>query len=208
MDNLDNIISLMRSGEALKNLDRSGWKLAGISNGRNESVAEHSYGTILTSLLIVHYLSKRQQKVDLAKVLVMAILHDIQETITGDIPRTAENQKNEDFMQQKTRIEKDAIHRMLDNHDDYFDSFISAWDEYSDGKTLEARIVRGADILDMILHARSLESSTGESDKLEQFFESSKGLVEALDLDIVSEIFIKLQEEHYMENEISSSSDE
>ncbi len=196
MADIDEIIDRMRYGETLKTLERTGWNLAGISATRKESIAEHSFGTILTSLLITQYLIKSEQKVNLEKILIMASIHDIQESITGDIPRTLENERDKEFMAKKARIEREAIHNIFDDSDEAFINITNLWIEYSEGKSLESRIVRGADILDMILHARTLESSKKEAVKLDEFFESSKEIIEILDVQIITQIFNRLLQEH------------
>jgi len=196
MIDAEEIITLMTNVELLKILERTGWNLAGISTSRKESVAEHSYGVILTALLISHHLQYKGVNIDLEKILIMAILHDIQESITGDIPRTQENEQNCEFMQRKRELERGAIHRILDVANGQYDHFIDLWEEYSEGKSLESRIVRGADILDMILHARKLEISINDPRKLDQFYQSGQKLVQSLDVSIVSDIFEKLLQEH------------
>ena len=196
MKDAEEIVTIMTNGELLKTLERTGWNLAGISTSRKESVAEHSYGVVLTALLLSQHLQYTRINIDIEKILIMAILHDIQESITGDIPRTIENEQNCEFMQRKRQLEKEAIHRILDVANGLYSRFIDLWEEYSEGKSLESRIVRGADILDMILHARKLESSTYEHQKLDQFYQSSQNLVQSLDLSIVSDIFEQLLREH------------
>lgn len=52
------------------------------SQGRPESVAEHSWRVALMAML----LSGEAEGVDLNKVLRMCVIHDLGEAITGDIP--------------------------------------------------------------------------------------------------------------------------
>jgi hypothetical protein len=65
-----------------------------------------------------------------------------------------------------------------------------------DGDSLESRIVRGADILDMLLHAITLERGGTKAKTLDQFFSSSHDQIERLDLEIVTSIFRILLLEH------------
>lgn len=52
------------------------------SSGRHESVAEHSW-----RLALMAYLMKDEfPDVDIAKVIVMGLVHDLGEAVTGDIP--------------------------------------------------------------------------------------------------------------------------
>lgn len=66
----------------LKNLRRTGWSHAGISDA--ESIAEHSLRVAQLASLIA-----AEEGADPARAALMAIWHDSQETRTGDIPHTA-----------------------------------------------------------------------------------------------------------------------
>ncbi len=52
------------------------------TNGRTESVAEHSWRISLMALLLKHEFSD----VDMDKVIAMCLIHDLGECFTGDIP--------------------------------------------------------------------------------------------------------------------------
>lgn len=196
MNDLEDIIKFMYFGEALKTVERSGWSIAGILSTRNESVAEHSYSTIITSILLSQYLRKANYNIDSEKIIIMAAIHDIHESITGDIPRTPENEKNREFKKIKEETEKQAAKEIFHIFEDSLMRFSHLWYEYSEGFTLEARVVRGADILDMILHARNLELLGYSPQQLDQFFQSSKASVESLNIELVTQIFDIFLKEH------------
>lgn len=195
MNDAEEIIQFIRFGEELKVLERTGWALTGIAVRRLESVAEHSYGVVLTSMFISQYLFGRGYDINIEKILTMATLHDIQESITGDIPRTKENEQNLEFKEKKENAERKAIEEIFQDSSNSYQHFVIVWYEFLEGKTQEARIVRAADILDMLLHARNLEISNNPQ-KLDQFFVSSRPIIESLGIDIVTEIFNILYQEH------------
>jgi putative hydrolases of HD superfamily len=58
---------------------RNSW----LSNGRQESVAEHTWRVTLMAILIEFYL---KQKVDTSKLLKMITIHELVEAEAGDIP--------------------------------------------------------------------------------------------------------------------------
>ena len=62
----------------LKERTRHAW----MKSGRQESVAEHSW----RMALMAYFLRDEFPTVDLTRVLLMALLHDIGEVFTGDIP--------------------------------------------------------------------------------------------------------------------------
>ena len=66
------------------------------SKRRAESVAEHSWRVSLMAMMLVHEI----KDVDFYKILQMCILHDLGESITGDIPtfwKTEEHTKIEEI---------------------------------------------------------------------------------------------------------------
>lgn len=63
----------------LKNLDRAGWRIAGIRNP--ESVAEHSY-----RVAIVAYVLAVMEGCNADRAATLAIFHDVPEVRIGDVP--------------------------------------------------------------------------------------------------------------------------
>lgn len=69
------------------------------SNGRHESVAEHSWQMTLMAMLLENEFKKEFPDADMGKVLRMCLIHDLGECFTGDIPaflKTKENEMTED----------------------------------------------------------------------------------------------------------------
>src|ERR671927_1656901 len=81
------MLSVLLELQRLKRLDRTGWVLRGLPPGA-ESVAAHSYGVALTAMLLADECAARGVRVDVGRVVRIALLHDLQETRTGDMPRT------------------------------------------------------------------------------------------------------------------------
>ncbi|MCK4279717.1 MAG: HD domain-containing protein, partial [Candidatus Thorarchaeota archaeon] len=75
------IVTLCLQGEMLKNLKRTGWALAGVQDSNGESIASHTWGTAHISLLLAEWLKNDGKEVDLARVLTMAIVHDLPEAL-------------------------------------------------------------------------------------------------------------------------------
>ncbi|MBW4847647.1 MAG: HD domain-containing protein [Lachnospiraceae bacterium] len=61
------------------------------SNGRHESVAEHSW--MMT--LMAFFMREEFPEADMDKVIRMCIIHDLGECFTGDIPTFEKNQDHE-----------------------------------------------------------------------------------------------------------------
>ena len=66
----------------LKKLIRTGWKDWNVKRERVESVAEHIYGVQMLALAMY---SEYQYDIDIEKVLYMLAVHELEETIIGDL---------------------------------------------------------------------------------------------------------------------------
>ena len=88
----------------LKNVIRKGWKVWNVQRDRVESVAEHIFGV---QMLAIAMKSEYQYNIDLLKVILMLAVHELGETIIGDLTQF-EIDDNE-----KKRIEREAVHKIL-----------------------------------------------------------------------------------------------
>jgi len=193
------LIELIRRGESLKSIDRSGWALSGVASERIESVAEHSYGSILSAIIIAQQLISDETDISLERVVLMAALHDLPESITGDIARTKAFVEDKKLVMTKELAEKHAIKSIFEPMGKSFENLLHIWNEFNLGESLEARVVKGADIIDMLIHARSLEESGVSPQSLHQFFISSRSLIDSVAIEIVTEIYNTLYNEHQQE---------
>lgn len=73
------ILDFLALSEALKRELRHSW----LSDGRRESVAEHSWQMALMAILAQPHL---EQPVDLGRTLEMIVVHDLVEALVGDVP--------------------------------------------------------------------------------------------------------------------------
>ena len=196
MSDAEKIIDLIRHGESLKTVDRSGWKLAGIKSKKIESVAEHSYGCAFIAIIIANHLKADRVEIDLGRVALLAVLHDLPESITGDIARTQEFAEDEERVIAKEVAERDAIAAIFEPMGKSYRNLHRYWNEFNTQDSAEAIVVKAADIIDMLIHARQLEESGTSPEMLHQFFETSRSIIESIDLEIVTEIYNKLLSEH------------
>ena len=74
------LIETLLECNQLKTIPRMGWRVRGVREG--ESVAEHSWAVALLSMMLVDRLAA---PVDREKVLRIALIHDLPESVTGDI---------------------------------------------------------------------------------------------------------------------------
>ena len=131
----------------LKQQFREGWLQRGMDQSRTESVADHSFGNALLCLLLMD----REPGLDVAKVLRMALLHDIGEAYVGDI--TPQDQVDPVA---KKRMESEAVQTILGKFPGG-DVFIELFHEYERQDCPEARFVKQIDRLELALQASVYE---------------------------------------------------
>jgi putative hydrolase of HD superfamily len=157
---LPTLIELQR----LKRLDRTGWTLRGLPNG-TESVASHSFGVSVTAMLLADKLMAEGVTVDLEKVLRIALLHDWAEVRVGDMPRTATLYFGSEARKQAETAAFQDIVKPVDDEGTY----ASLYDDYERRETFEARLVKAADILDLLIQVFALERAGARG--LDEFWE-------------------------------------
>jgi 5'-deoxynucleotidase YfbR-like HD superfamily hydrolase len=192
----EEIIALAKRGETLKRIMRSGWTIAGLQNLRLESVGDHSFGTILISLLISKTLLDEGEQVDLDRVAALAAVHDIPESITSDIPRIAGEYGGNLLRESKRETEKKVFKQISKECKSFEKWLMSLWESFENEMSLEVRIVLGSDIIDMLVHANALEVSGVSPAILDRFFVNSHLSVRKLELKIIEKIFWYLYGEH------------
>ena len=156
---LSTLIELQR----LKRLDRTGWTLRGLPNG-TESVAAHSFGVCAAAMLLADELLARGVSVDVEKVLRMALLHDWAEVRVGDMPRIATTYFGAEARKQaETRAFADVVSELKR------DLYAELYQDYEQRQTLESRLVKAADILDLLVQLLALERAGARG--LDEFWE-------------------------------------
>ncbi|MHA1771705.1 MAG: HD domain-containing protein [Candidatus Thorarchaeota archaeon] len=178
----EDITELLSLGEIIKRIPRTGWILSGVISELPETVASHSWGTAYISLLITNESHTPKKPVDIGRVLTMAIIHDLPEAITSDIPHKGESNAWRELHDVKAKLEGEIIYKIFGARSQDKE-LLELWREYKEGKTLEARIVRSADILDMILHAHTIEEQGIETTRLDEFFHTGLERVQAIGIE-------------------------
>src|SRR5215217_843357 len=157
---LSTLIELQR----LKRLDRTGWTLRGLPNG-TESVAAHSFGVSATAMLVADRCIAQGVRVNVEKVLRIALLHDWAEVRVGDMPRTATSYFGAAARKQ---AETAAFHDVVSGVDTE-NSYGALYDDYDQRRSLEARLVKAADVLDLLIQVLALERAGARG--LDEFWE-------------------------------------
>lgn len=134
--------TFLQHAENLKSTLRS----AHTATGRHESAAEHTWRLCLMLLVFDHDIVG-SQAMDRLRLLQMAVIHDLAEAVTGDVP--AIDQHNAD---NKASSEKEAIGQLTAMlPEGPRDTLLALWEEYENGSSPEARFLKGFDKLETIL---------------------------------------------------------
>ena len=102
----ENVVNYYVICNKLKNIIRTGWKDWNVKKERLESVAEHIFGT---QMLAIAMNSEYQYDVDIMKVIFMLAIHELGETIIGDLTQFQISKE------EKIKIEHDAVKEILSN---------------------------------------------------------------------------------------------
>lgn len=146
------IIDFLGFSERIKRELRHSW----LSDGRRESVAEHSWQMALMAILVAPHLS---HPVDLLRVLEMIVVHDLTETVIGDIPAFEVSTRQD----AKRVREAEAAKRIRDALDaDTGRHVYALFLELETGTTSEARLVHALDRLEVQIQHNLAPDDTWE----------------------------------------------
>lgn len=152
MNNSD-LLSVLHLAERLKDTTRHCFT----SKGRRESVAEHSF-----RLALMAYLMKDEfEDLDINKVIVMCLFHDMGEAFTGDIPvfkKTDADRKKEDRL----------LFEWVDGLPDFPGKALrELYCEMNEQKTGEAKLYKALDCLEALIQHNESDISTWEPHEYE-----------------------------------------
>jgi putative hydrolase of HD superfamily len=187
---LSTLIELQR----LKGLERTGWMLRGIQPG-SESVAAHSYGVVVAAMLLTDEMIARGVSLDVERVLRMAVLHDWAEARVGDMPRTAAEYFGAEARRRAERAAFDDIAGRLKT-EGASESYALLHSDYEERASLEARLVKAADVIDLLVQTLAFERAGFRG--LDEFWEGVGERYLGLDGtagEVVGEVLRQLLEE-------------
>ena len=130
-------LEILHTAEKLKDTPRH----CTTSNGRTESVAEHSWRVSLMACLLRHEFPD----VDMDRVIDMCLIHDLGECFTGDIPTF--NKTDDD-----RSVEDSLLAEWVDSFpEDISSDLKSLYAEMNAQETKEARIFKAMDKLEALI---------------------------------------------------------
>jgi len=150
------LANLFLETATLKRMPRAGWLKRGVPHV--ESVAEHSFGVVFVSLALADLLQENghlEGELDLEKVLVMAVLHDLAEVRLTDLPLSAQRLVPASVKSQAEASAMDSLLAPLPTSG----RLKALWQEFEDQASPEGRLVRDADKLEMMVQCLLYEQA-------------------------------------------------
>ena len=144
--NLEQYFEIMHLAEKMKNNTRHSWT----SQGRHESVAEHSW-----RLGIMAYFMKDSfPAMNMDKVILMCLFHDMGEAFTGDIPAFVKTEKD-------SCVEEDRIEEWLHTlPEPYGRELKDLFHEMKAQETEEAKLYKALDKMEAVIQHNEADIRT------------------------------------------------
>jgi putative hydrolases of HD superfamily len=138
-EEIKSILIFLKEIERMKNVTRTAWT----TKGKQESVAEHSWRLTVFAFLLEDYFPDA----NFSKIIKMCLIHDLGEAISGDISA---------YLQVDPKIKEEqelnGINQiLLPLPQSIKAKFYSLWEEYNEGRTLEAKIAKAIDKIETIV---------------------------------------------------------
>jgi putative hydrolases of HD superfamily len=160
--------------ERLKTTKREGWRRFNIDHG--ESIGDHMYRMAIITMLCPPTLA---MKLDIARCTKMALIHDMAESLVGDITPVDGVSKSE-----KSRREAETMDYLctgllgnVNTSSGQAESIRQVWQEYEDSETLESHFVHDVDKMELLLQMMEYEKSHGGRIDLGEFSRVAKRIV-------------------------------
>ncbi|MCX6719690.1 MAG: HD domain-containing protein, partial [Candidatus Staskawiczbacteria bacterium] len=166
---MNEIIKFFIEVGKLKGTPRRGWVIREVKNP--ESIAEHTFRVAIMAWVLA---GKKDKKMNIEKLLKMALIHDLCEVYSGDItpydsilpkdikkrrellktwPRFSESQKKK-LSESKFKKEKAGLEKLIKNLPARLrQEMMHLWLDYENGASPEGRFFKHADRLESFLQA-------------------------------------------------------
>jgi putative hydrolases of HD superfamily len=136
-EDLHAVLDFLRDAEKLKNVTRTAWT----SDGKRESVAEHTWRLCLLALV----LERAFPQLDFGRLLRICVVHDLGEAIGGDISAVLQSEP-------KAESERRDLLQLLNPlPPEVAADIVALWDEYENASSPEARVAKALDKIETIM---------------------------------------------------------
>ena len=154
--NYEQLLDFFILAGKLKHIQRTGWIETGIINP--ESVSDHTYRVSLLAMILSDL-----KQLDTEKVLKMSLIHDLPESILGDLTPI---QKKEGHQQLENRVMKKILNLLPQGLES---KYLEIWHEFQKMTSDEAELVYAADKIEMVLQAYEYSEKEIDPNRIERF---------------------------------------
>ncbi len=158
-------------------------------HGRRENDAEHAWHMAIMAYLLREY---SNEPVDIEKVMMMCLIHDIVEIDAGDT--YAYDEEGKKTQQEREERAKERIFSLLP--DDQRDRLMALFEEFEESSTPESKFARAMDNLQPLI----LNHSNGGNDWKEQGVSSAQVYKRQSRTKAGSEVLYEITDEMIQEN--------
>jgi len=157
------ILNFFHISANLKNIPRQGW-IDKLSINNPESVADHTFSMAMMGMIFSDL-----KNYDTVKILKIILLHDLAESITGDItPEKISKDK-------KALLENKTMKKILNDLPPLLQKqYNTLWKEYHLNNSKEAKFVHQLDRLEMAMQAKIYSKKGHSKEKMNAFFDSAR----------------------------------
>lgn len=172
---MDKIIKFFSEIGKLKLIPRRGWVIRDVKNP--ESIAEHTFRVAIMAWVLA---DRKNSKLNLEKLIKMALIHDLCEVYSGDItpydsilpkdkkkrqellktwPRFS-NEKRKELAEKKFKKENEGLEKLIKDLPPKLKQEIKGlWLDYENGSSPEGRFFKHADRMETFLQASEYSRS-------------------------------------------------
>lgn len=173
----EQVLHTLDALDPLGDLPRTGWLLRGINPC--ESIAAHTQQVALLVAMLVDLCRAQGMTVDGERALRMALVHDAPEARLGDVPMPVKTPAVDAALHE---VERTIAHAVLTP------ALIEDWEVSEAGETLESKLVKAADKIQM-LHKLSVYESQGRKHPLIETMWQNAANLRALEIGPVRAVY-------------------
>jgi len=136
----------------------------------------------------------RKSGLDRDKLLRMAIVHDLAESLTGDLVME-KGRKKVRSREERTKLDEKVLKKVfgeIENGQEYF----ALWQEANERQTKEAKFLKQVDKLEMLIQALEYEGET-DPKKLDEFWENVEMHLEDKEFKTIFEELLTLRKKKF-----------
>lgn len=161
MNNYNNIINFYKQYIELEQIVRKGWLMCNVPAERLESVADHTLQLIMLASVITKEL---KIDIDYKKLIDMLIIHDLGETIVGDISEVELNRQEKKI--EEAKAIKELLNTLSEENSEYY---YKLWLEMESKSTETSKFAYLLDKIDAVIKAGIYEKKYNVEGLFDEF---------------------------------------